>query len=149
LGIGIHRCGRCFRAQKVPGLFVLVVFRSVDARPEKNRILFSLRSNEPCVCEEDVHCGEIECALCVGDPVGADEMADIAVVPAHHGGLDLNAKTMAVMFDDEVVRGGFSPGFADVQTFFGGACHEAHFHPFAALLGRFEILYWISHGLVP
>ena len=133
----------------MPSLFVLVVFRSLDARPKKDRILFSLWGDEPCVCVEDIHGGKVERALNVGDPVGADEMADITVVPAHHGGLDLNAKTTAVMFDDEVVGGGLSPRFTDVQTFFGGACHEAHLYPFAALLGCFEILDWISHGFGP
>ena len=93
--------------------------------------------------------GKVECPLNVGNPIRADEMADIAVVPAHHRGLHLNAKTATVMFDDEVVGSGLSPRFANVQTFFCGACHEAHFHPFAALLGGFEVQNWISHGLGP
>ena len=149
LSIKSRRSGWCFRAQKMPCLFVLVVLRFPNSRPKKDCICVELRGDEPHVGGKDVHCGKVEGALNIGHPIGADHVADIAVVVAHYGGLHLNAKTTLGMFDDEVVGGGLSPGFADVQPFFGGARHEAHFHPFAALLEGFEIQFWIWQDSVP
>src|SRR3984893_11214767 len=133
----------------MPSLFVLVVLRFSNPRPKKDCICVELWSDEPHVGEKDVHCGKVEGALNIGHPIGPNQVADVAVVPVSHGGLHLNAKTTAGVFDDEVVSSGLSPRFANVQPFFGGAGHEAHSHPFAALLEGFEIQYWISHDSAP
>ena len=62
-------------------------------------------------------------------------MGDVAFVGASAfvlGAFDLDALHAAVVFDQEVVGGGVSPGAGDDEAVLGGAGGEAKFGPFAA-----------------
>ena len=68
------------------------------------------------------------------------ELAEVSGAGAHGGGLYLNAKIVACVFDADVVRLGISPGLADGEAALGCRCHELQFDPFAAFFETFEFL---------
>ena len=68
------------------------------------------------------------------------ELAEVSGAGAHGGGLHLNAKIVALVFDADVVGLGISPGLADGEAALGCRRHELQFDPFAALFVTSEFL---------
>ena len=66
------------------------------------------------------------------------ELAEVSGAGAHGGGLYLNAKVVACVFDADVVGLGVSPGLADGEAALGCRRHELKFDPFAALFVTLE-----------
>ena len=96
------------------------------------------RNDVPGVFGDDVGGEEIDVAGGVARAilVGA-EGALIAVAQAVAGGFDLDAEIAASVLDADIVGGGVSPRFGDLETVTDGLRHELEFDPLAA---HFEIL---------
>jgi hypothetical protein len=127
--------------QQMPGFFVRFVFLVGAAGGEEE---VAAEDGDdfggediPDVFGDDVDGEEVDLVAGVIVVAGLDR-DDVSAVLAGDGGFDLDAEKASAALDGEVVAGGVSPGFGDVESALGDAGHEIEFGPLAAMFGVFD-----------